>query len=432
MPVLQLDDQQFPLKTGANRIGAGADADVVVPGYSVAAVDAIVDAGSTPTIRRASGSSHVLVNGVLLGPEPTPLVHGDRLEVAGRELRYADDAKNGATQFFAASEIAALTGARRSGTARATTASGGRIVSLVDGKEYGIPADGLVFGRDAACDVVVPQAEVSRRHAEILPEATGYFVKDISSNGVFVNGERVQGEHLLARADIVRIGSEEFRFYADVAPSVTPRPIDSIVIPPSIDEALVPPPPAPPARHAESRPALAELEMLNEGPTKGTRYDIRSPLTHIGRGAHNDVELHDESVSDSHAKLQRRDDGWYVVDMESTNGTYLGGIRIAGERRIDGSPDIRFGGLKFRFTVVGDFDADAKGSRTIAAMRPPAAAGRAPAKVLTGQPMAKMPSPPEASTPVAESEKTGGTPTTVWVVIGLAVVTAVAFFLLKG
>jgi hypothetical protein len=311
MPVLQLDDQQFPLKTGANRIGAGTDADVVVPGYSVTAVDAIVDGGSTPTIRRATGASHVLINGVLLGPEPTPLVHGDRLEVAGLELRYVDDAKNGATQFITASEVAALAGARRSRTARATTASGGRIVSLVDGKEYGIPADGLVFGRDAACDVVVPQAEVSRRHAEIVPEVSGYFVKDISANGLFVNGERVQGQHLLARADIVRIGGEEFRFYADVAPAVAPRPIDSIVIPPSIDEPIVPPPTAPPASRAESRPA------------------------------HNDVELHDESVSDSYAKLQ-------------------------------------------------------------------------------------------ASTPVAEYGKTGGTPTTVWVVIGLAVVTAVAFFLLQG
>ena len=56
MPVLQLDDQQFPLKAGATRIGAGADADVVVPGYSAhSASKPSSTAGPTPTIRRADG-----------------------------------------------------------------------------------------------------------------------------------------------------------------------------------------------------------------------------------------------------------------------------------------------------------------------------------------------------------------------------------------
>jgi pSer/pThr/pTyr-binding forkhead associated (FHA) protein len=504
MPVLQLDDQQFPLKAGVTRIGAGADADVVVPGYSAIGVEAIIDGGATPTIRRATEDSHVTVNGVLLGAEPTPLVHGDKVEVAGLELRYADDAKGGATQFVSASDIAALAGAKRSGAARATTASGGRIVSLVDGKEYSVPAGGIVFGRDASCDVVVPQAEVSRRHAEIVPAENGYVVKDMSANGIFVNGDRVQGSHLLARADVLRIGNEEFRFYADVIPTAKAMPTPAsvpvvpetaapvpaappVAEPPVLAEAsaskadmpesldsfgeldlltpadnpIVPPPAAPvvtpaadvpapvaqpvkqtPASPAaptapspkreDPRPVLAVLESTNEGPTKGTKHELRTPLAHVGRGGHNDVELNDESVSDSHAKLQRRDDGWYVVDMESTNGTYVGGTRISGERRLDGSPDIRFGSLKFRFSAVGAAAADAKGTRAIAAMRPSSvgAPAQATGKTPAGQPTAKSPAAtPAASTPAPE--KSGGIPSIVWVVIGVAVVAAVAFFLLK-
>ena len=87
---------------------------------------------STPTIRRAEEDAHVRVNGVLLGAEPTPLMHGDKVEIAGLELRYADDAKGGATQFVSSSDIASLAGAKRAGVARATAASGGRLVSLVD------------------------------------------------------------------------------------------------------------------------------------------------------------------------------------------------------------------------------------------------------------------------------------------------------------
>ena len=54
MPVLQLDDQQFPLKAGTTRIGAGAEADVVVPGYSALGIEALIDSGATPTIRPLS------------------------------------------------------------------------------------------------------------------------------------------------------------------------------------------------------------------------------------------------------------------------------------------------------------------------------------------------------------------------------------------
>ncbi|HEX9483516.1 MAG TPA: FHA domain-containing protein, partial [Gemmatimonadaceae bacterium] len=432
MPVLQLDDQQFPLRAGLTRIGAGGGADVVVPGYSELGIEAIIETGATPTIRRAVEEAHVRVNGVLLGAEPVPLIHGDKVEVAGLELRFADDAKGGATQYVSASEIAALAGSKRTGAARATAASGGRVVSLVDGKEYAIAESGLVFGRDATCDVVVAQAEVSRRHAEIVPEERGYVVRDISANGLFVNGERIQGSHLLARADVIRIGSEEFRFYADMAPAAraavapaarevaapavpvaTPdviqvestadfaeldllplvaepvaaapvappvaAPAPPAAAPPAPPPAPKQPPPSVPAPKASAppredpRPVLAVLEALNEGPDKGRKHELRTPLAHIGRGAYNDVVLTDESVSDVHAKLQRREEGWFVVDMESTNGTYVGGTRITGERRLEGAPDVRFGGLKFRFTPVGAAS-EAKGTRAIAAMRPSAAA----------------------------------------------------------
>src|ERR1700730_10759157 len=186
MPVLQLNDQQFPLQAGATRIGAGGGADVSLPGDPGLGVQAIIDrAGDKAmTVRRATPSAQVRVNGVLLGAEPTPLMHGDKLEIIGLQLRFADDAKGGATQFVSASEIAAMAGMKRSGAARPTTASGGRLVSLVDCKGYTGPSRGIVRGREASCDVVVAENEVSRRHAEIARTEQGYVVRDMSANGV--------------------------------------------------------------------------------------------------------------------------------------------------------------------------------------------------------------------------------------------------------
>jgi pSer/pThr/pTyr-binding forkhead associated (FHA) protein len=136
----------------------------------------------------------------------------------------------------------------------------------------------------------------------------------------------------------------------------------------------------------------------------------------VGRGAHNDVRLNDESVSETHAKLQRREDGWYVVDMGSTNGTYVGGARISGEQLLEGSPDIRFGGMKMRFTVAGTSSAaeaeQTGGTRAIASVE---------------RPRKVTPAPAATAEPVSRGT---GVPTILWIL--LIVVAAAVYFVFQG
>ena len=168
-------------------------------------------------------------------------------------------------------------------------------------------------------------------------------------------------------------------------------------------------------RMEDPRPELASLEILNEGPAKGARFAIRSALAHVGRGAHNDVRLADDSVSETHAKLQRRDDGWYVVDMDSTNGTYVAGTRIDGERRLEGTPDVRFGGMKMRFAPAdASLDAEGKGTRAIASVE------RLRRTVPASAPAQPTPEPVK-----------GGVSIWVWVA-SVLLLAAAAFFLLGG
>ena len=400
MPYIQLRDRQYPIGQGQLRVGTSAYADVRVPGAETDIPQALVDVGpdAHAAIRRGSPEAVVRVNGVLLGPEPTPLIHGDKIEIGGVELLFGDDRSAGSTQYLGAPRPSA----RGAGPPleKATAATGGRLVSLVDGREYSISASGVTIGRDASCEIVVPSTEVSRRHAMIAPGDGGYVLSDLSTNGVLVNGERVSRTRILGRGDLIRIGGEEFRFHADStagvpaagrgapAPDETPR--TPPVAAPVVAEVAAASPvvaasgePVHPAALAEeaagspvgagaarAKPALAVLEIVNEGILKGKRFEIRTPLIHIGRGEHNDVAIADDSVSDSHAKIQKRETGWYVVDMDSTNGTYVGGRRISGEKHLVGSPDIRFGGIKMIFQVAAEPVDDAKGTRAIAGMRP--------------------------------------------------------------
>src|SRR5690349_20962691 len=203
MPVIQVKDKQHSLKPGQTKIGAGAGVDVTVPGDPAMGVQAIFELSgeNSVVIRRANDAAKVKVNGVAL-VDPTPLMHGDKVDINGVDVTFSEDKKVGATQFVSASDVAAIA-AKRAGPARATAATGGRLVSLVDGKEYQIPTAGIVFGREAGSDVVVAQPEVSRRHATIAPAEGGYLLTDLSTNGVWVNGNRLQGSQVLARADVV-------------------------------------------------------------------------------------------------------------------------------------------------------------------------------------------------------------------------------------
>ena len=349
MAHIRLDDKQIELSVGELTIGTDDDAGVRLDGGAEKGNLAIVtvDRRGTATVRRGATGAAVLVNGVALGAEPAPLLHGDRIEVAGRQLRFSDDRTAGSTVVMRAFGGPAAATSPSSGRGRVGV-TGGRLVSLVDGREYTIPPSGLRIGRDADCDIVVPGTEVSRNHAAITVGPSGYVVRDLSANGVFINNARTGDAQLLRRGDVIRVGAGEFRFYADQAA----------------------PSPALAAEAPGITPLLATLEIVNEGVSKGLHFDVRTPLAHVGRGPHNDVVVTDGSVSDSHAKLQRRASGWSVVDLDSKNGTYVGGRRIRGEQALDSTAAVRFGGVKVIFRAAPEIAEADGGTRTIVGDKP--------------------------------------------------------------
>lgn len=52
------------------------------------------------------------------------------------------------------------------------------------------------------------------------------------------------------------------------------------------------------------------------------------PTIEIGRGTDNNIVLNSDGISRSHARLERRADGWWLVDHDSTNGIYVGGQQV--------------------------------------------------------------------------------------------------------
>src|SRR5512146_638999 len=93
MPVLKVNNQQYDLRPGQDGVGGGdADIPIIADG-----VQAIVDvAEADQVVIRPVPDALVRVNGVPLAT-PSPLMHGDKLEIAGQELLFADETKAGDT-----------------------------------------------------------------------------------------------------------------------------------------------------------------------------------------------------------------------------------------------------------------------------------------------------------------------------------------------
>jgi hypothetical protein len=88
-----------------------------------------------------------------------------------------------------------------------------RPLLLVDGKRVIVGPGGATLGRSRECDVVLSDANVSRRHAEIRPAGGAWVVEDLgSTNGVKVNGRRVDGAVQLNAGDRLELGTSTVTF----------------------------------------------------------------------------------------------------------------------------------------------------------------------------------------------------------------------------
>lgn len=83
-----------------------------------------------------------------------------------------------------------------------------------------------------------------------------------------------------------------------------------------------------------------------ESPT--THEFVGSKLT-VGRLGENDVRLDEGSVSSHHAEIVIRDGRAALIDKDSTNGTFLNGVKVAGEVPLQEGDEIYFGSVRSVF-----------------------------------------------------------------------------------
>jgi hypothetical protein len=126
---------------------------------------------------------------------------------AGREHEPPSQGDEGHTQVYSAS-------ARLSEPLREPDPRRGQARLHVEGAgSVTVAARGAVLGRSRDCDVVLDDANVSRRHAEVRPSGGSWIVNDLgSTNGIKVNGRRADGPQSIRSGDVIELGTSRVTF----------------------------------------------------------------------------------------------------------------------------------------------------------------------------------------------------------------------------
>lgn len=331
--LLDDDDARFPL-SGSVTIGRHLDNDVVIAGEDVR-------------------DFHVRVETTDRGPRVIVLDHA---------TAHVDDTPiDGYAGLQPGAELVLGQHRLRLDVQTSTPPCGWSLHRVGDAKGIQIVGNFSV-GRANDSSLQLVEGHVSRHHARLRVIGGTIWVQDLhSANGTFVNGDRVAGAWRLFHGDEIAFDTMRYQLIGD-APDLTP--IRAPGAPPDqleISERLVDPPRVETAEIATAEsaaavPATPAAVMLDAGPAligrsapvMGRTFPLAFGRHLIGRGPDADIHLAEASVSLRHAEIELRPDGAQLVNLISTNGTWVNDVEIH-TTRLESGDVIRIGRISLEF-----------------------------------------------------------------------------------
>ena len=134
------------------------------------------------------------------------------------------------------------------------------------GVTFPLEGEQLTIGRDSTNGVAINDAEISRKHARLMFQGGKYVLEDLgSTNGTFVNGQRLAGPVVLKPGDVVSLGEQIVLMYDAIAGdagatvAVSRKAVQQSAPPPVYSAPPASPPPA--ASYAAPQPAAKKTNM---------------------------------------------------------------------------------------------------------------------------------------------------------------------------
>lgn len=191
----------------------------------------------------------------------------------------------------------------------------------------------VVIGRSADCDVTLPDANVSHRHASLQLVRGGVFCVDLMSRtGTFWGSERRRSGWLLPGGRL-KIGP-----YTIAYPQNAETPNAG---------ALIPAEPAETNLLGTVEPFDVEFSFLNGQGHPGSRWRMNAPVVLVGKSKRCRLSLDHSSVSRVHCSLTATPAGVWITDMLGRSGTWVNGQQVS-QHLLRSDDVIRVGKFQFR------------------------------------------------------------------------------------
>ncbi|HZA50320.1 MAG TPA: sigma-54-dependent Fis family transcriptional regulator, partial [Myxococcaceae bacterium] len=179
---------------------------------------------------------------------------------------------------------------------------------------FGLHRPRVVLGRGEQSDVVIPDPEVSRQQVALTRDGEQVRVEDLSGKGTRVGGTSICEGFI---ADGVEIALGQWRaVYREHSDAGGEQPTDVGAVQTEIQ----------PRDALERRWHGAQLRVRRGA--NEIVHRLIGDVAVIGKDPGSDLVLDDPFVSARHVKVVRREDVFQILDQSSTNGTWLGGVRI--------------------------------------------------------------------------------------------------------
>lgn len=156
---------------------------------------------------------------------------------------------------------------------------------------YELNKDVITLGRDITNDITINDPEVSRHHAKLSRQGDSYVIEDLgSTNGTFVNGQRLSGARLLTPGETVGLGETVTLAYESTAfPAAAQSGSPPNQVPASRPAAAAPvnpyAPPSSPAAAPQQQPQAGYYQQQPAAPAYEQRppgYDAPPPQGYYG------------------------------------------------------------------------------------------------------------------------------------------------------
>lgn len=275
-----------------------------------------------------------------------------------------------------------------------------RLKNNDSGQEFRIDKTSLSIGRDPSCDIVLDQGYPSRTHAQIIFKNNTLYVDDLmSTNGTFVNNQRIDKTTRIVPGDLIKFSTVEFSLLPSSVGSdtiISKRPVSSIAdrsffvqddiikLDPNSTGVLqsYPLPFGWPVDDTMSKklfqntPDKKDLNKLDqfikktlsgddtvyiaalvfnpkeETPTVfGLSLESQQKKLSIGRSNRCAITVKSPSVSEHHATLHFKRNKWILADHNSTNGLRSEG-KLISEKILEHNSTVSLGQLEMTLRKI--------------------------------------------------------------------------------